>query len=133
MSVIPFFQDNLAALATIGSPVVKWLESHAVSPEAVAGRLHRNSKGNLDYAPEQGSSLYGAMPPGMVYRGWAPADDGRLAAGATIIIGSGLGYGINIVLTNTPNTHRCWSSSPLRSFSWPAWADRLPAVHQRQN
>ncbi len=112
MSVIPFLQDNLTALAKIGSPVVKWLESHAVSPEVVAGHLLRNSKGNLDYAPEQGPSLYGAMPPGMVYRGWAPADDGRLAAGATIIIGSGLGYGINTVLTNTPNTHKALVVEP---------------------
>ncbi len=106
MSVSVFLQDNLTTLAKIGSPIVKWLESHAVPPDVVAGRVHRNPMGHLDYAPGEGPSLYGAMPPGMVYRGWTSADDGRLAAGATIIIGSGLGYGINHVLTKTPNTHK---------------------------
>ncbi len=106
MSVNVFLRDNLATLAKTGSPAAAWLDAHAGAAEAAAGRVRRNPKGQLDYIPEQGPSLYGAMPPGMVYRGWTPADDGLLAAGATIIIGSGLGYGINHVLTTTPNSHK---------------------------
>ncbi len=106
MSVNVYLQDNLSALTRMQSPVAAWLASQGASPETLAGRLVRNPMGHLDYQTEQGVRLHGAIPPAVLYRDWIPEDDGRVAAGATLIIGSGLGYGINHVLAKTPDSHK---------------------------
>ncbi|MEF3697483.1 motility associated factor glycosyltransferase family protein [Desulfolutivibrio sp.] len=106
MPVNVFLQDNLSALTAAKAPVITWLASQNIVPETLPGRLIRNPMGHLDYQTEQGARLHGAIPPSVAYRDWTPADDGRLAAGGTIIIGSGLGYGINHILTKTPDTHK---------------------------
>jgi len=106
MSVNVFLQDNLSALTAAKAPVMAWLASQNAGIETLSGRLIRNPMGHLDYQTEQGVRLHGAMPPALAYRDWAPADDPRLAAGASIIIGSGLGYGVNHVLAKTPDSHK---------------------------
>jgi hypothetical protein len=106
MSVNVFLQDNLTALEKAKSPVIPWLAAANVDAGTLAGRLVRNPMGHLDYQTEQGLRLHGTIPPAVLYRDWIPADDGHVAAGATIIIGSGLGYGVNHVLAKTPVSHK---------------------------
>jgi hypothetical protein len=106
MSVNVYLKDNLAALHEAKAPVAAWIDAQAVNPDTLAGRLIRNPMGHLDYQTEQGLRLHGAIPPSVIYRDWIPSGDDHVAAGATIIIGSGLGYGINHVLAKTPVSHK---------------------------
>ncbi|HWQ10361.1 MAG TPA: 6-hydroxymethylpterin diphosphokinase MptE-like protein, partial [Holophaga sp.] len=66
-------------------------------------RLHHNPGGVLDWRMDDGLGIFAKLPPAFYYRDWRPKD--QLEGGATIIVGTALGYGLNHVLTGTPNSH----------------------------
>jgi hypothetical protein len=104
MARISFLADNLMALAQAGAPVASWLASRSPDPEDVYGRIFQNRHGTLDWRMDDGRGIFEVLPPAVLYRDWRPKD--KLEGGATVIVGTALGYGLNHVLTGVPPSHK---------------------------
>jgi len=105
MELYQFLEKNLEALKKQNARVLAWLESQDFDPKALEDRLMVNRWGSLDVpVGDDGQTMFGAMPPGAYYQGWTKAD--KPETGATVLVGCNLGYGLNHILTNTPNTHK---------------------------
>lgn len=104
MTKLPHLQTNLDTMRRLGQPAYKWLTGTGVDPADVEPRIGPNAGGLLDWKTEEDNFLFASMPPGMLYQDWISAD--RPATSATVIVGANLGYGINHVLTNTPQSHK---------------------------
>ena len=63
-----------------------------------------NHRGLVDWRLPSGNGMFEAIAPQVSYRDWIPAD--RTDTSATIIVGCNLGYGLNHVLSNTPDSHK---------------------------
>ena len=110
MRINIFLADNLAALAQAKAPAAAWLAANAPDPEYVVSHIFKNSHGIVDWRMENGKGLFEAMPPAALYRDWRPKD--KAAGGGTVIVGTALGYGLNHVLTGTPNSHKVFVVEP---------------------
>ncbi|WP_300160360.1 6-hydroxymethylpterin diphosphokinase MptE-like protein [Solidesulfovibrio sp.] len=104
MAITSFLVDNLTALAEAGAPAAAWLARHNPDPEGIFGRIFKNRHGSLDWRMDGGQGIFEALPPAVHYRDWRPTEN--LVGGATVIVGTGLGYGLNHVLTGVPPSHR---------------------------
>lgn len=104
MNALPFIKDNLEAMAHVKNPAAFWLAHQRPDEQAVMEKLTRNSRGQMDFTLPSGQTMF-ETPPQIFYHGWADTSE-KAAAGASIIVGCNLGYGLNYVLVNTPNTHR---------------------------
>jgi len=104
MRINIFLADNLTALAEAKAPVAEWLAQNAPAPETIIPRIFTNQHGIVDWRLGEDRSLFAAMHPAMLYRDWRPKD--KAEGGATVIIGTALGYGLNHVLTGTPRSHK---------------------------
>lgn len=104
MSSYPFLRGNIEALETYSEPLYQWLSARELDQEALKTRLKKNKYGLLDWDMGAGQCLFDAVPPGAVYRDWEKIE--KAEKSATFIIGSNLGYAVNHVLTNTPDTHK---------------------------
>ncbi|WP_428566734.1 MAG: 6-hydroxymethylpterin diphosphokinase MptE-like protein [Solidesulfovibrio sp. DCME] len=111
MQSTSFLADNLMALASSGTPVARWLAAGSPSPEDVYTRIFNNHHGTLDWRMDDGRGLFEAFPPAVHYRDWRPTE--KLPGGATVIIGTALGYGLNHVLTGVPPSHKILVIEPL--------------------
>jgi hypothetical protein len=80
--------------------------------DRVQARVVHNKGGLVDWDLGEGRTLFGSMPPSMLYRDWAPLEKEKAHASATFIVGSNVGYGLNHVLSNTPNAHKVYLLEP---------------------
>jgi len=104
MNINGFLQDNLVELGKSCPECAGWLASKRPDVNVLYDRIFINAMGLLDWRMENGKGLFEALPPKAIYQSWK--SEGQLEGGATIIVGAGLGYGINHVLTSTPNSHK---------------------------
>ena len=104
MRINMFLTDNIKVLVEAKAPVASWLAHLGTDPTPVYERVFRNPAGLMDWRMENGLGLYEKLNPRMLYGDWRPKD--KLEGGATVIVGAGLGYGINHVLTGTPPSHK---------------------------
>lgn len=141
MPITSFLVDNLTALAKAGAPVAAWLAKNDPDPEIVFGRIFKNHHGTLDWRMDGGQGIFEALPPAVHYRDWRPAEG--LEGGATVIVGTALGYGLNHVLTGVPPSHRivvveprpellmaCLSQTDYRPFTASGQLTFLPPDRQ---
>lgn len=104
MRINQFLTDNITALVQAKAPAALWLAHLGTDPTPTYERVFVNAAGLLDWRMENGHSLYEKLNPHLLYRGWIPTD--RLEGGATIIVGAGIGYAVNHLLTHTPPSHK---------------------------
>ncbi|MFW5837721.1 MAG: motility associated factor glycosyltransferase family protein, partial [Desulfovibrionaceae bacterium] len=104
MNICPFLIENLDALNKGGHAIYNWLSAQSTSAEALNQRIFINRFGFMDWRTDEGQGLLENIPPHTVYRRWVDIQDP--ATSASIIVGSNLGYGINHVLANTPDSHK---------------------------
>lgn len=96
---------NLEALAARKEGVASWLAGAVEDIEGALERVFMNSMGLLDWRMDDGAGLIERCPPlPMLYEEWRAL--ARPERDASVIIGVNLGYGLNHVLTGTPNSHR---------------------------
>ncbi|MBF0480392.1 MAG: motility associated factor glycosyltransferase family protein [Desulfovibrionaceae bacterium] len=111
MEINKYLEANLACLSRMGAPVFKWLGSVPPgAPEAVRERIFLNSVGLIDWRMDNGVGVLEQVPLRAVYGDWLPKE--KPESSATIIVGSGVGYGVNLVLGNTPNSHKLMVVEP---------------------
>lgn len=100
-----YLTDNLEVLAAKGEPVATWLAQSGTNIEQALERVFQNRFNLLDWRMDSGAGLVENAPPlPVLYKDWIPAEEPE--KDATVIVGANLGYGLNHVLSNTPNTHR---------------------------
>lgn len=104
MRINTFLVDNLKALAATNAPVAAWLAAASPDPDIVFERIFLNRAGTYDWRMDNGQGIFEALPPALHYRDWRPKDQAE--GGATVIVGTALGYGLNHVLTGTPDSHK---------------------------
>ena len=100
----PFLKANIEALAAVDHPVFQWLHGQNVTPATLDERLFMNKWNLHDWKLDDGQGMFEAMPPAGLYRSWTGGD--KADTSVTIIVGCNLGYGLNHVLTNTPDSHK---------------------------
>ncbi len=105
MAGYPFLESNIKVLKEIGHPVYSWLSSQQLDQSRLEERLIENKHGLVDWKMDNGNGMFDAMPPFHFYDKWTPEDE-KATTSATIIIGCNVGYGINHLLMNTPDTHK---------------------------
>jgi hypothetical protein len=96
-----YWDKNFDILKKNRSPIIGWL---AEQPFDLKIRLVENRWGTLDWPLPSGKALFDAMPPNTFYESWVPEE--KPESSATIIVGCNLGYGVNHVLANTPDSHK---------------------------
>lgn len=111
MTSTSFLVDNLMALAKADAPVAHWLAARSPDPETVYARIFENRHGTLDWRMDDGRGIFEALPPAALYQDWRPKD--KLVGGATVIVGTALGYGLNHVLTGVPPSHKLVVVEPV--------------------
>ncbi len=111
MNKLPFLIKNLKALAEVKNPAAFWLARQRPDEKAVAERLLVNHWKLMDIKLPEGGTLFESFPPLAHYKSWVEEND-KLAQSATIIVGCNIGYGLNHVLVNTPNTHKVMVIEP---------------------
>jgi len=104
MQINTFLADNLATMAQAKMPVADWLAAHDPDQAIVCERMFRNQGGYFDWRMDNGFGLFNQISPAFYYKDWRPTADAE--GGATVIVGTALGYGLNHVLTGTPNSHK---------------------------
>ncbi len=105
MNTTSFLQKNLEALVRKNSPIAHWLSRQPVDVAAVEQNVFQNRWNIRDWRMPGGKGLFEAMPPNLYYNGWG-IDESNAGTSATFIVGCNLGYGLNHVLVNTPNSHK---------------------------
>ncbi|MBI4807144.1 MAG: DUF115 domain-containing protein [Desulfovibrio sp.] len=105
MNLHQYLTANLETLAARKEPVASWL-AHAVKDiEGALSRIFVNSMGILDWRMDDGSGLIERCPPlPVLYDDWRTVKQPE--RDATVIVGVNLGYGLNHVLTGTPDSHK---------------------------
>jgi hypothetical protein len=104
MEINKYLADNIKLLADSKDPVAIWMASLNPDPAIVFERIRPNGNGLLDWHMDNGLGLFEKIPPGLYYQDWLPKD--HTEGGATVIVGTALGYGLNHVLSGTPNSHK---------------------------
>ncbi|WP_243364064.1 motility associated factor glycosyltransferase family protein [Fundidesulfovibrio terrae] len=105
MNLHQFLTANLEALAAAKEPVASWLASGVADIEGALERVFVNAMGLLDWRMDDGSGVIEKSPilP-VLYDEWRKIDTPE--RDATVIVGVNLGYGLNHVLTGTPDSHK---------------------------
>ncbi len=104
MNINVFLQDNLKALGKSCPDCAAWLAAKRPDANVLYEKLFVNAMGLLDWRMDNGKGLFEALPPKAIYQAWKA--DGQLEGGASIVVGAGLGYGVNHALSTTPNSHK---------------------------
>ncbi|WP_319765169.1 6-hydroxymethylpterin diphosphokinase MptE-like protein [Maridesulfovibrio sp.] len=110
MSAYPFLKDNIEALETYNPPFYAWLSSQDIDEEKLHNSLFNNKWDILDWKMENGTGIFEAVPPNVIYKSWTPNE--KPETSATFIIGCNVGYGLNQVLMSTPNSHKVIVTDP---------------------
>ena len=104
MTAYPYLKDNIDFLETQSRPLHRWLSTQPWDENALKERLFTNRWGFLDWRLPTGKGMFENLPPGRLYDEWIPTE--KADTSATIVIGCNLGYGLNHLLTKTPNSHK---------------------------
>lgn len=104
MKAHPFLETNLRALKKGDAAIVHWLTDQGPGPQELHSKIVSNQWGLLDWRLPSGNGLFEAIPPSRFYQKWIPQE--KADTSATMIVGCNLGYGLNHVLANTPNSHK---------------------------
>ena len=104
MMMHSFLGKNLETLEKLNSPIPDWLASTGDLYAKTDRSIIKNRWGLPDWQLAPGRGLFEGMHPAACYREWIPQKNP--ATGATVIIGCNLGYGLNQVLKNSPDSHR---------------------------
>ena len=99
-----FLQNNMQALSEQLPETFAWIQSSQVNVAAVMTRFFQNPTGHVDWRLDSGQGLHESIAPERYYNQWIPEKGAW--GGASVIVGSGVGYGINFLLQNTPDNHR---------------------------
>ena len=110
MMMHSFLEANLDTLQRLNSPIPGWLADAGDLYTKTDRSMIKNRWGLLDWRLPSGEGLFEGMHPAMCYRDWIPQK--KPATSATIIIGCNLGYGLNQVLMNSPDSHRVLLMEP---------------------
>nr|WP_321514625.1 6-hydroxymethylpterin diphosphokinase MptE-like protein [uncultured Pseudodesulfovibrio sp.] len=110
MSAYPFLKDNIEYLQRTGNPVFQWLSASDFHEEKLMNNLFINQFGIHDWRMEDGNGMFESLPPDGLFAGWLHPEKARTSA--TFVIGSNLGYGVNHLLKNTPDTHKIMLMEP---------------------
>ena len=105
-----FLSGNLRSLSRRCPATFSWLSDHQERIYGVEENLIENRWGRLDWRLPSGKGLFETMTPEIAYRDWVPQDEPEM--GATLIVGSNLGYGVNRVLSGTGDAHSVWVLEP---------------------
>lgn len=105
MNLHQYLTANLETLAARKEPVATWLAQSVTDIEGALGRVFTNAMGLLDWRMDDGSGLIEKCPPlPVLYEEWRKFKEPE--RDATVIVGVNLGYGLNHVLSGTPNSHK---------------------------
>ena len=110
MTAYPFLQTNIEYLQRIGHPVYQWLTTQDFKQEELLNNIFINAYGIHDWRMENGKGLFESLPPAGLYSSWTSSE--KAETSATFIVGANLGYGVNHVLQNTPDTHKVMLMEP---------------------
>lgn len=110
MSAYPFLKDNIEALETYNPPFYAWLSSQDIDEEKLKSSLFSNRWDILDWKMENGKGMFEALMPNLIYREWEVTE--KADTSATFIVGCNVGYGLNHVLMNTPDSHKVVVTEP---------------------
>ncbi|GFK94291.1 hypothetical protein NNJEOMEG_02133 [Fundidesulfovibrio magnetotacticus] len=100
-----YLTANLETMASLKEPVATWLAKSVADIEGALGRIFVNHMGILDWRMDDGSGLIAKCPPlPALYDDWRRLE--KPERDATVIVGVNLGYGLNHLLTGTPNSHK---------------------------
>ena len=109
MELYQYLEGNLAALKEVGSPAHAWLGARTFDLPALRQAVTVNRFGLLDWRLP-GTSLFASAHPESFYQGWTP--ENLPEASASLLIGANLGYGVNHLLTKTPERHKIYLLEP---------------------
>lgn len=109
-SAYPFLKDNIEALETYNPPFYAWLSSQDIDEEKLKKSLFTNKYEILDWKMDNGIGLFETVPPNAIYNSWTTTE--KPETSATFIVGCNVGYGLNHVLMNTPDSHKVIVSDP---------------------
>lgn len=104
MELYEFLGKNLSFLAADGHPMAGWLAKHDSELTSLGDDIFFNKWGVMDLPLKGGGSLFSAMPPAAFYREWVRLE--KAETSATVVVGVNLGYGLNTLLENTPDSHK---------------------------
>lgn len=110
MTAYPFLQDNIEYLQRTGNPIYQWLSNQDFKEEALLNNIFINDMGLHDWRMESGKGMFEAVPPDGLYGNWISSE--KPDTSATFIVGANLGYGVNHVLSNTPDSHKVMLIEP---------------------
>jgi len=110
MTAYPFLKDNIEYLQRIGHPAYQWLSTQDFKEEALVNNIFINEFGLHDWRMESGQGMFEALPPVGLYQSWVHEE--KASCSATMIVGSNLGYGVNHVLQETPESHKVMLLEP---------------------
>ncbi|WP_419785053.1 motility associated factor glycosyltransferase family protein [Pseudodesulfovibrio sp.] len=110
MTAYPFLKDNIDYLQSVNHPVYQWLSAQKIEHERLAEKIFINEHGLHDWHMDNGKSIFESAVPQFFYQSWLEGE--KQETSATIIVGSSLGYGVNHVLANTPDSHKVMLLEP---------------------
>ncbi|BCS90129.1 motility associated factor glycosyltransferase family protein [Pseudodesulfovibrio sediminis] len=110
MTPYPFLKDNIEYLQRTGNPIFQWLSERDFQEEKLMENLFVNNFGILDWRMETGKGMLESLPPEGLYANWLHEEKAKTSA--TFIVGANLGYGVNHLLSNTPDTHKVMLMEP---------------------
>jgi hypothetical protein len=100
-----YLPANIKALAARKEPVADWLAHSVKDIEGALAHVFVNHLGLIDWRMDNGIGVIEKCPPlPVLYNEWREVTEP--ARDATVIVGVNLGYGLNHVLTGTPNSHK---------------------------
>ncbi len=114
MTAYPFLMKNIEALQKGGHAIYEWLSAYdfAKYEKALEKSLFTNKWGLLDWRLADGKGMFEKMPPQPLYQDWIPKE--KADTGASIVVGCNVGYGLNHLLSNTPDSHKIILIEPNR-------------------
>ena len=104
MSAYPHLRENITALESANPALHAWLSASVLDEESLKTSVFVNQWGLIDWRMPCGNGIFHALTPTRLYREWVEIEKPDLSA--TVIVGSNVGYGLNHVLVNTPDTHK---------------------------
>ena len=104
MKLFPHLRSNMETLDRLGHKIVAWMAAKKPDEQRIKDGVFVNRHGLLDWKMPSGAGMFEQVPPMAFYKSW---DGGsKPHTSATILVGCNLGYGLNHLLTNTPDSHK---------------------------
>jgi len=104
MDLYAYLDKNLSFLTQPNHPMSQWLKQHGAGLTSLKEELFFNNWGAMDIPLPGGGSIFAAMPPAAYYREWIRVE--KAETSVTIVLGCNLGYGVNKLLENMPESHK---------------------------